>query len=1132
MSLLAAVSRERRLLLVLEDIDRVSRRLASLLERLARHAEDVEIAVAVTARPEGISAKGMLSLRACLKDNLCEVAVEPLARSESELLSSYLSLDREHRIHAEKRAGGHPGFLEEFCKYASSKGIPSRVRQVLSSMILKLPPETKRIAEVLSLFDEPTTWEVIANVSAMPEADLRWVIGDLVRVGLADREKLSIRYSDGRPLLHSRIPRGKRTELHARAFRCLRAAGCKDSILANHAYEGALFSVASDLYRRLANRSFAEKDFTNAGRYFGLVSDCCEKDPTLGPLGPADSIQLARCYGYQGDKARARAILETLLGSREACEDSELLSSVFSNLASPLIEDSPGERVRLLNLAINSLSKNSQKLVRAHASLATALLSMGRLVDAVSALDQVASYGFSRDQLQELEGTRGTVLLSLGDFREAARCLSSKPALWASPGSSSNNLAVSLEQLGDIEQARELQKAALHESAVSGSAIVQIVCLTNLGAMETKLGNIGSAESFFAGARVKIRALQGTRDATGIVSLPSSFADMATLAIQKGEYRDAMVYLANINVRSAGHFFPLELFLVAMTRCELNLELGRSEATQTALDETRHLPVMGDYFEVERLLVEERLQQSSPELCSRLEEALNTSERLGTLYQSCRIRIALARHLIALGNQGRAAGLAQTARGIAAKNGYKPLAAKALLYFGLSTVGEERESALKGSIEGAAQLGFSPLIAEASFRLGASRFSRGDYAGAQDHLSKSISITAQLADDLNGADRKIYLSKANHREARVLFNETLTKIRAFPSRGAELLDRESNLFAKLYRLAAAMTAAPDVGAATATLVQALKETMSHSIVVVTGIGAQMSYHAIRCTLSDEARKRISAVASSAANKPYIAGDGLGGKHGTVIWMPILSLALTGGIYVENVPGESFFSERDIEFLTIVAAISGTELDHVSRKALVPTSASLVDQHGIVGTSKQIQQVRARIEIAGRNAATVLIEGESGTGKELVAKAIHHQSSRAKGPFIPIDCGALPEGLIEAELFGAKKGAYTGAVSDRQGLFEAANQGTIFLDEISNLGIAAQAKFLRVLQEREIRKIGSMTGRTIDVRLIAATNCNLERLVRNGKFRQDLLYRLKVLHILLPPLRRTQGRHTSSCHDFS
>jgi transcriptional regulator with PAS, ATPase and Fis domain len=271
-------------------------------------------------------------------------------------------------------------------------------------------------------------------------------------------------------------------------------------------------------------------------------------------------------------------------------------------------------------------------------------------------------------------------------------------------------------------------------------------------------------------------------------------------------------------------------------------------------------------------------------------------------------------------------------------------------------------------------------------------------------------------------------------------------------------------------------------------------------------------------LSDEARKRIAGIVSAAGNKLYIAGSGSGRKQSTAMWVPILSSALTGGIYVESGPGELLLNERDIEFLTIVGTLAGAALDHVFGKPVATEHVSIPNLYGIVGNSTKMREVRARIEIAGTNAATVLIEGESGTGKELVARAIHHQSIRAKGPFIPVDCGALPEGLIEAELFGARKGAYTGAASDRQGLFEAANHGTIFLDEIANLGLPAQAKLLRVLQEREVRKIGSTGGKTVDVRLLAATNCSLERLVRDGKFRQDLLYRLKVLHVPLPSLR--------------
>jgi transcriptional regulator with PAS, ATPase and Fis domain len=173
---------------------------------------------------------------------------------------------------------------------------------------------------------------------------------------------------------------------------------------------------------------------------------------------------------------------------------------------------------------------------------------------------------------------------------------------------------------------------------------------------------------------------------------------------------------------------------------------------------------------------------------------------------------------------------------------------------------------------------------------------------------------------------------------------------------------------------------------------------------------------------------------------------------------------------------------------------------------------------MIGASKAIREVYSLTQIAANNTATVLIEGESGTGKELVARAIHAAGPRAKEAFIAVDCGAIPEGLIEAELFGAKRGSYTGALADRAGLFEAANRGTIFLDEISNTPPALQAKLLRVIQEREIRRIGETKGRPIDVRLIVASNMNLEQLVAQGRFRKDLLYRLKVLYIKVPPLR--------------
>ena len=175
-------------------------------------------------------------------------------------------------------------------------------------------------------------------------------------------------------------------------------------------------------------------------------------------------------------------------------------------------------------------------------------------------------------------------------------------------------------------------------------------------------------------------------------------------------------------------------------------------------------------------------------------------------------------------------------------------------------------------------------------------------------------------------------------------------------------------------------------------------------------------------------------------------------------------------------------------------------------------------NNIIGKSKKMREVFSLIEKVAIGSSTVIIYGGSGTGKELVAKAIHYNSPRADRPFIPFNCGAIPETLVESELFGHTKGAFTGAIQAKKGLFEEANGGTLFLDEISTILPSVQVKLLRVLQEKELMKVGSTERTKIDVRMIAATNENLEENMKKGKFREDLFYRLHVFPIFLPDLK--------------
>ncbi len=184
----------------------------------------------------------------------------------------------------------------------------------------------------------------------------------------------------------------------------------------------------------------------------------------------------------------------------------------------------------------------------------------------------------------------------------------------------------------------------------------------------------------------------------------------------------------------------------------------------------------------------------------------------------------------------------------------------------------------------------------------------------------------------------------------------------------------------------------------------------------------------------------------------------------------------------------------------------------------PPPAGVRALERIVGRSPSIVQIKARIEKVSTSMAPVLILGESGTGKELVARAVHECSHRAGGPFVAVNCGAIPENLIEAEFFGARKGAYTGASADREGYFQAAHGGTLFLDEIGDLPLAMQAKLLRVIQERRVRALGAVQEEAVDVRLVSATHRDLPALVQSGQFRQDLFYRLNVIGLRTPALR--------------
>lgn len=249
--------------------------------------------------------------------------------------------------------------------------------------------------------------------------------------------------------------------------------------------------------------------------------------------------------------------------------------------------------------------------------------------------------------------------------------------------------------------------------------------------------------------------------------------------------------------------------------------------------------------------------------------------------------------------------------------------------------------------------------------------------------------------------------------------------------------------------------------------------------------------------------------------------------GMVLCIPLtVKEKIVGAVYIDNPIATLPFNEEDVNFLMSFTNLFAIAIENARLYEKLNQENIYLRQevHGryayenILGRSPKMMELFRRLDSVVTSSANVLIFGESGTGKELIARAIHYNGSRKEKRFVAIDCGAIPENLIESELFGYKRGAFTGAVLDKKGLFEEADGGTVFLDEITNTSRGLQAKLLRVIQEREIRRVGDSQDRKVDVRLIAATNRDLKQMVQNGEFREDLFYRLNVLHLSIPPLR--------------
>ena len=1128
---IARLSEHERTIIAIENVAHADDTTKQLIERMCFRAAEIPLCLILTTT---IPSSGCLSnvAKDCLGDSLVHIHLTHLSLEMAQGLVSFFGCGAERATQILRWSGGQPLLIEEYAKMTSGES-PRNIDTFITRLLANVSKESLRTAQIISLFEEPVAPEVIAQMSRDKNVHVHLEI--LLAAGISDRQQntVFIKYGCVRTALSSRLSPQRQVKLSALGYALLTARGAHLETLAALAFRAQLFDAAWKLFQKLAGDAHEAGDVFRAVEFFRRMEKCAKK--TRRAMPNLDRFKFARCYDRIGKQAHARKIYERLLADQTVHADPVLISSICGEISGPYQTYRKWDRVQLCTHAISLLPKESPELVQLHVRLTNALIRKGDLNSATEALTEAENINRSCGALQDLRPTWAHLFLRQGDFKNALKYMESV----GPPGNRSpkllNNIAFCLEKLGNLRLAKETQTIALNLATTTGYAAIRIISLQNLAGIEVKLGNFVEAGRLYTLAFQTLDQLsaRGKEFSAQVSSL--IFADAAQRSIHISDYKAASQFLRRIPPDPDSRYESDNVW-IHLVQCELALALGNIEKVKSRLRAIRQSSIAKiDFFRIEQAIVESCLPHlSTHQKIVLLKEAVEMSEKHGTLHQNCRAMNELSNVLIQSGRTSEAQQLIIRTLEIADANRYRPLLPRIFLLRGLAaSTNEEKSADLFKAFYMASEIGLLSLAAEIAFWIGTFQLEFGNFTAAQEYLGRSVSLVDSIATRLPVAWRKEYVAGTFRHKAKCHL-ENLAK--NTPSASANEHQKENTemgrAFKAIYRLAVATDLAKDIESVLDLLLHAFESFLSQPAILMLETPKGAIWRSVRMKLTDEFARRVRALGQKSGDQIHFGSGNTTPPKDTLAWIPLAAGEYRGGIYVTCLPGESPFSEQEMEFLTVVGVIANRSLDKLCARRTEPVQTPRIQElHGIIGASKAIREVYSHIEIAAGNTATVLIDGESGTGKELVAKAIHRASARAKGPFVPVDCGAIPDTLIEAELFGAKRGAYTDAVADRPGLFEMADRGTIFLDEIANTTPAVQAKLLRVLQEREIRRIGEAKARSVDVRLIAATNGDLDALSKDGRFRKDLLYRLKVLHITVPPLRQRREDIPMLAHAF-
>ncbi len=1133
------------LFLVVEDIQAIDYDTLRALNQLVLRATEMPMTLILTCRPPEPGAQFLDLLRTCLNDDFIRLNVSPLNPSEARLLCSYFQDDLTQQEVVLRLAGNSPLFIEEYAKSrAKSLGqLTNPVQAALDWMLSRIDESARDCFAALSLARKPLDLGELSRVAALSISSVQDQLAKFTSLGFIEQLPDGIRllYPDLGIAIYKSLPRKKKLELAKRSFQSAQTMNHDPEDLAFYAFEAELFEDAGRIYEKLATESFDSNNYTQALIHFEQLEKCMNRISC--PLSDTDKLKLSWCYVRTGTPARGRSLCKELLSRQSVHEDPEFLSRLYYRLAHTFDGKSLDQRLRFMRLSVECLPSDSPQLWYRYLTLCDALIKAGDLVAASSVLQQAEQIPTKvPGERWNLDFVHGMLLMQSTDFANALGFFF-KAHLGFIQGSKNlpieagllNNIAYCFENIGGLSKALRYQLLALQNASRTGLVGIEIQSLVNIGSIKTKLGEMTEAAQLFGKALEHIQRIGRPEESlsTGVIG---PFSDAALYCIHVGEYRRAAEYLREAT-KSLGSVYELDKVQYQLIECLFFVQMNASDRVNKLLSRVRLSPAAKlPFIEIEETLLTARYSiAADKDKTSELEAAGQTSNRMGTLYQECNVLIELAVAYASIGDKIKAQEYSKRAIKLAERKSFRLLAVRARLVCGLEAERQnEKQRWLLAAYESASEIGLPEPIAESAFHLGMLHLESGRVNTAREYLLRSVLTTERLTEEVPEEFRAGYLAKSWRREARNALDRTnLAVSRTSSSIGSsrDLAGRDK-YFRAAYQLSVLVAGALSPEAVASAIENALKSALSRSALILLSDGKTVITRAVRINPTDNLVQRVRSIGAKTQNRIYLGpGDRKADKE-PIAWIPLKSAVYEGGIYVESRQNRLPFREDEVELLTIFGNIANGALGALERlQGMESESILLSEFHGLIGGSKPMRAVYSQIQIAAGNTATVLIEGESGTGKELVAKAIHAAGPRSKQPFIPVDCGAIPETLIEAELFGAKKGSYTGALSDRSGLFEAAHGGTLFLDEVSNTTPALQAKLLRVVQEREVRRLGETKGRSVDVRLIVASNTSLEALANDGRFRKDLLYRLKVLQIKLPPLRMRQDDIPMLVHAF-